>query len=100
MSTPAGSPPAGMTPEALALPDPGEHIPYRIVSQQQREELVPPNQFVDYWEVTYEGPSGTIATVKIPVREYSMASVNEAIQQQLLTTEQVHALGPLPPPEE
>jgi hypothetical protein len=84
----------------LELPDPDVHIPYTIVSQAQRETLIPPNQFVDVWEVTYRGPKGVMGHVSVPAHEYNLQSVNEAIQQQLLATEQVNALGAVPPPAE
>jgi hypothetical protein len=85
--------------QGLQLPDPNEHIPYRIVSQIQREELVPPNQFKTVWEISYEGPSGTIASVSIPEREYTPARVDEVVEQALHAVESVHALGPAPHPE-
>jgi hypothetical protein len=88
---------SGTSPQ-LALPDPDEHLPFTIVSQRQTEDLVPPNQWVEVWEIAYTGPSGVMGTVKIPAREYNLQNVNEAIQQQLHTIESVHALGPVPPP--
>lgn len=84
---------------ALNLPDPGEHIAYRVVSQDKNTELLPNNRFQDVWEISYEGPSGTIATVKIPDREYSAAEVDRQIQTQLHEVESVHQLGPAPHPD-
>lgn len=83
----------------LALPNPDEHIPYKIVSQQRREELTPDNRFVDMWEVSYEGPSGTIAAVKVPASQYTPANVDRLIQDDLHNVEGVHALGPSPHPD-
>lgn len=86
-------------PPHLDLPDPGEHIAYRVVAQQQRQDLTPDNRFVDVWEISYEGPSGTVSTVKIPARDYTPAEVDRQIEAQLHDVESVHQLGPAPHPE-
>ena len=82
----------------LNLPDPGEHIPYRVLAQEPRQELVG-NRFVDVVEVTYEGPSQVHSTVRIPEAEYNPASVDRIIQEHLHRVEGVAALGPVPHPE-
>jgi phage terminase large subunit-like protein len=83
---------------ALDLPDPNEHIPYRVLSQMPRQELVG-NRFNDVMEVEYEGPSGTVDRITIAQREYEPAAVDRAIQERLHSVEGVHALGPAPHPE-
>lgn len=91
MSTPEG--------QALHLPDPDTHIPYTVLSQQQREELTPDNRFISVWEISYSGPSGTVGKVKVPDTEHDPAAIDRAIQAQLHTVESVHALGAVPHPE-
>lgn len=83
----------------LNLPDPGVHLPYNVLSQQSREELTPDNRFITIWEISYEGPSGTVASVKVPDAEHDAAAIDRAIQAQLHTVEAVHALGAVPHPE-
>lgn len=88
------------TPEpGLNLPEPGVHIPYTVVSVQPRETLTPDNRFVEEREVAFEGPSGTVDHVKLPLRDFTPANVDQAIQEQLHAVESVHALGPAPHPE-
>lgn len=76
---------------------PNEHIPYTILTQDFAEELMPNGTFADTWRVTYQGPSGTVANVKIPASQYSPQAVDAAIQAQLVQVENVHALGSAPP---
>ena len=83
---------------ALNLPDPNEHIPYRVLTQDPRQELVG-NAFKDVMEITYEGPSGTHDLIRVPEAEYNPAAVDRAIQERLHRVEGVHALGPAPHPE-
>ena len=85
-------------PKALDLPDPNEHIPYRVISQDPRQELVGKG-FNDVMEVEYEGPAGVIDYVRIPEREYNPGAVDRAIQERLHRVEGVAALGPVPHPE-
>jgi hypothetical protein len=82
------------------MPNPDEHIPYKVLSQRETEELVPPNQWRQVWEVSFEGPAGQRATVMVPSSEYNLHTVDDAIQQKLLSMEQVRALGAEPPPPE
>jgi hypothetical protein len=84
---------------ALDLPAPGVHIPYTVVSVLPREELLPDNHFVEYREVTFEGPSHSHDSVKIPLRDFAPAAVDRAIQDRLHDLESVHALGVAPHPE-
>lgn len=88
-------------PPALELTNPDEHIAYRIIDGgvQEREELTPDNRFVQMVNVSYEGPSGTVHTVSIPKRLYTAAAVDQAIEADLHTHEDVHALGAAPHPE-
>jgi hypothetical protein len=85
--------------ESLQLPDPDTHLPYKVLSQQLREELTPDNRFIEVWEISYEGPSGVVGTVKIPASEHDPASIDRAISAQLHTVESVAALGAVPHPE-
>lgn len=87
------------TNEGLELPNPDEHIPYRVLAQLPREELTAANQFVDVIEVTYEGPSGAVGKIKVPKASYNAAEVDRLIQQELLQIEGVASLGPAPHPE-
>lgn len=73
-----------------------DHIPYRILAQNLTEELDPTGRFVDVWTVTYQGPSGTSAYVKIPAASYSPAAIDAAIQNDLANIEAVHSLGAEP----
>ena len=59
---------ADAQPTSLDLPDPNEHIPFRVLAQEPRQDLVG-NRFVDGVEVTYEGPSGVVDHLLIPERE-------------------------------
>ena len=85
---------------ALNLPDPNEHIPYRVTNGggEQRQELVG-NQFRDVVEVAFEGPSGGVHSVMIPAAEFNPGAVDRAIQEYLHRAEGVAALGPVPHPE-
>ena len=85
--------------DSLHLPDPDTHLPYKVLSQQLREELTRDNRFIEVWEISYEGPSGVVGQVKVPASEHDPASIDRAIQAQLHTVESVQALGPVPHPE-
>lgn len=71
-------------------------IPYTILTQDQSEELMPNATFQDTWRITYQGPSGTVGTVKVPANQYSPAAVDTAIQAQLQNIEATHSLGAVP----
>lgn len=71
-------------------------IPYTILTQDQSEELAPNSTFVDTWRITFQAPSGTVGTVKIPASQYSAARVDLEIQNALQEIESVHALGGAP----
>lgn len=71
-------------------------IPYSILTQDQSEELAPNGTFVDTWRITFQGPSGTTGTVKIPANQYSPGVVDATIQGQLQNIEATHALGSAP----
>lgn len=84
---------------ALQLTNPAEHVPYRVVSVQEREELLPDNRFEEQVVVSYEGPSGSTHTVKVPKRLYTPAYVDQVVQADLHNHEDVHSLGAAPHPE-
>jgi hypothetical protein len=73
------------------------HIPYQILSQDLTEELAPNGTFQDAWRIAYQGPSGTVAYVRILASQYSPANVDALIQTELAKIEAVHALGTAPP---
>jgi len=85
--------------EQLQLPNPDEHIPYVIHSQRPDRELTPDNRFVDIWEISFEGPSGTVGKITVPDRLYTAAYVDQMIEAKLQQMESVAALGPQPHPE-
>lgn len=63
---------------------------WRVVAQQQREELTPQGTFHKVWDVTFEVPSGTRGTVTIPERLYSEDYVRDLIEtraQQIINVE-------------
>lgn len=69
------------------------HIPYTILSQDLTEELAPNGTFIDAWRITYQGPSGTVAYVRVPANQYTPQAVDAAIQENLRAIEAVHTLG-------
>lgn len=85
-------------PDGLALPDPNVHLPYTIVAQEPRQELVG-KRFIDGMEVTYTGPSGVQDVIFIPQAEYDPATVDRIIEDKLHRVESVAALGAAPHPE-
>lgn len=63
---------------------------WRVVAQQQREELTAQGTFQKVWDVSFEVPSGTRATVTVPERLYSEDYVRDAIEaraQQIIGVE-------------
>lgn len=73
------------------------HIPYTLLSQDLTEELAPNGTFMDVWRITFQGPSGTTAYVRVPANQYSPATVDAAVQAYLTNIEAVHTLGSAPP---
>lgn len=71
-------------------------IPYQILTQDQSEELMPNATFQDTWRITFQGPSGTVGTVRIPANRYSPAVVDAEIQAALQNIEAAHSLGSVP----
>lgn len=76
-----------------------QHIPYQILSQDFTEELMPNGTFQDMWRITFQGPSATVAFVRIPASQYNPLTVDTAIQAELVKIESTHALGSAPPAE-
>jgi hypothetical protein len=68
-------------------------IPYNITGQRQTEELGADGRFNSVWIVTFTAPSGTSASVTVPVNLYTPAYVDGAIQDMLHSIETVHRLG-------
>ncbi len=75
------------------------HIPYTILSQNFSQELQTDGRFADVWEINFEGPSGTVGTIRVPAARYAALYVDQQIQEQLAKIETVHALGSAPPSE-
>lgn len=71
-------------------------IPYTILTQDQSEELLPNGTFQDTWRITFQGPSGTTGTVKVPASRYTPQVVDNEIQAALQNIEATHALGSAP----
>lgn len=66
---------------------------WRVVSQQQRENLTPQGTFEPTWYVTYELlPEGVQGTVVIPQRLYTEDYVRDAIEQAAAVNRAVHNL--------
>lgn len=79
--------------------NPPQHIPYEVLSQHHGEELTAAGHFEPMWTVTFKGHTGTIASIKVPDREYTGANVDRLIQEKLDRVMDVHGLGPEPHPE-
>jgi len=58
---------------------------WRVVSQQQREDLTPQGTFQKVWDVQYETPSGVRGTVTIAERLYTADYVREVIDARVTT---------------
>jgi hypothetical protein len=78
---------------------PPEHIPYKITSQEQTQQLTPDSRFINVWRVSFEGPNGYHSFIEVPEAEYEPARVDELIEAQLEKIIGVHELGPEPHPD-
>lgn len=56
---------------------------WRVVAQQQREDLTPNGTFQKVWDVVYETSSGTRGTVTVPARLYSEDYVRSQIDSEV-----------------
>lgn len=72
------------------------HIPYSILSQDQHETMQPNGQFVKVMSITFKGPSGVVASVDVPMDNYSATVVDMYIQNDLRDIEAVSGLGSSP----
>lgn len=75
------------------------HHPYRVTAQRQTQQLTNAGHFEDVHEVHFVGPSNVAGVVRIPSHQYTPAHVDQQIQAHLDNIEGVHALGPLPHPD-
>jgi hypothetical protein len=75
------------------------HIPYKIISQEETQQLTPDSRFVKVWRVSFEGPNGYHAAIEVPESEYDAARVDQLIQEKLENIVAVHELGPEPHPD-
>jgi len=66
---------------------------WRVVAQQQREDLTAQGTFVQVIEVTYELTSGTRGSVVIPARLYSEPFVRQAIDEKAATMIAIEGLA-------
>jgi len=58
---------------------------WRVVAQQQREDLTANGVFHQVWDVTYETAGGTRGTVTIPDRLYTESYVRDQIDAKVAT---------------
>lgn len=72
------------------------HIPYTVLSQVKRRTLLNGVTWADVYEITFKGPSGTVAYVEIPSDQYTPEAVDQEIQAELANVEGVASLGSAP----
>ena len=65
---------------------------WRVVNQQQREDLTTSGTFHKVWDVTYETSGGTRGVVTVPERLYTEDYVREAINQRVATVTAIENL--------
>lgn len=65
---------------------------WRVVNQQQREDLTTNGTFHKVWDVTYETSGGTRGTVTIPERLYTAEYVSAEIDRRVATVQAIEAL--------
>lgn len=58
---------------------------WRVVNQQQREDLTTNGVFHKVWDVTFETAGGTRGTVTVPERLYTEENVRAAIDEKVAT---------------
>lgn len=85
--------------ESVPAGTPREHIPYRIVSKEERETLLPGGHFEPVWTFYIEGPHGEHFSVKVPARELDPATLDGMIEDQLAQLAEIHDLGDQPHPD-
>lgn len=65
---------------------------WRVVNQQQREDLTTSGTFHKVWDVTYETSGGTRGTVTIPERLYEESYVRAEIERKVATTAAIEGM--------
>lgn len=65
---------------------------WRVVAQQQREDLTPQGTFHTVWDVTYETSSGTRGKITVPERMYNEDYVRSTIEAQVATVSAIESL--------
>lgn len=65
---------------------------WRVVAQQQREDLTAQGTFHKVWDVTFETAGGTRGTVTIPERLYAEDYVRDQINARVATISAVENL--------
>lgn len=65
---------------------------WRVVNQQQREDLTTSGTFHKVWDVTYETAGGTRGTVTIPERLYTEDYVRSTIDARVSTVSAIENL--------
>lgn len=78
---------------------PDQFHQYTVHSVDEHDELMPGGTFQTIATITYEGPSGSVHTVKVPKSALTAANVDRLIQEDLLHVEAIHGLGGTPHPE-
>lgn len=85
---------------APAAEQPKEHIPYRITSQEETQQLTPDSRFVKVWRVSFESTSPSYhGSIEVPESEFNAAKVDQLIEEKLESIMSVHELGAEPHPE-
>lgn len=69
------------------------HPRYKVVAQEQTEDLTPQGERQKMWTVHLEHENGTRGTVELPDHLYSPENVHALASEQAQT---VHAVGQLP----
>lgn len=67
-------------------------VGWRVVAQQQREDLTANGTFHKVWDVTFETASGTRGLVTIPERLYTEENVRAEIESKVSTISAIENL--------
>lgn len=75
------------------------HIPYTVENVRETQTFGAANQLEDVLEITFKAPTGGVYTVRLPLSQATPAQVDLAIEERLQQIVPIHALGPLPHPQ-
>lgn len=76
--------------------DAPEHIPYKILNQEETRQFSPAGTFQEVWRITFQGPNNYVGNVEIPVHEFTPEVVDAKIEEKLDAIMGVHQLGEAP----